>query len=127
MTDWRPGPLQSGEGKEMPGHKRARIRRIIDAYPELSFVLIGDDGEADPTIYGEFLKSDRDRIEVAMVRSVQGVAGRRARKVEKRKANPATVLTCADAEHMARIAHHLNLVDGLTIEEVQTEMGAARL
>ena len=127
LTDWRPGPLESGEGREIPGHKRARIRRILDAYPELSFVLIGDDGEADPTIYQEFLKSDRDRIELAMVRSVEGVSGRRARRVEKLRANPAKVLTCADAEHMARVAHQLRLVDGLTIEEVQTEMGAARL
>jgi phosphatidate phosphatase APP1 len=124
MTDWRPGPLSSGEGKEMPGHKQARIRRILDAYPELSFVLIGDDGEADPAIYQEFLKSDRTRIEVAMVRSVEGLASRRARKVEKLRPNASKVLTCADAEHMARIAYQLALVDGLTIEEVQTEMGA---
>jgi len=124
LTDWRPGPLQSGEGKENPGHKRARIRRILDAYPELSFVLIGDDGEADPVIYQEFLKSDRDRVELAVVRSVDGLAGRRARRVEKIRPNPSKVLTCADAEHMARVAQHLGLLDGLTIEEVQTEMGA---
>jgi phosphatidate phosphatase APP1 len=124
LTDWRPGPLESGEGKENPGHKRARIRRIIDSYPELSFVLIGDDGEADPTIYSEFLRSDPDRVQVAMVRSVEGLAGRKARKVEKLPAHPTKVLTCSDAEHMARVAAHLGLVDGLTVEEVQTEMGA---
>jgi phosphatidate phosphatase APP1 len=123
LTDWRPGPL-SIDGKENPGHKRARIRRLLDAYPELTYVLVGDDGEADPTIYQEFLKSDRDRIEVAMVRSVDGAAGRRARRVQKIPSNPGRVLTCSDAEHMARVAEHLGLVDGLTIEEVQTEMGA---
>jgi len=123
LTDWRPGPLESGEGRENPGHKRARIRRILDAYPELVFVLIGDDGEADPQIYQEFLRSDPDRLQVAMVRSVDGVANRRARKVDRLPAQPRKVLTCADAEHMARVAQRLDLVDDLTVDEVRTEMG----
>lgn len=124
LTDWRPGPLESGEGRENPGHKRSRIRRILDAYPELSFVLLGDDGEHDPAIYKEFLRSDPDRIQVAMVRSVNGVSGRRSRDVTKLSTTPRSVLTCADADHMAQIAHHLGLVDSLTMDEVRTEMGA---
>jgi phosphatidate phosphatase APP1 len=124
LTDWRPGPLESGEGRENPGHKRARIRRILDAYPELVFVLIGDDGEADQQIYQEFLRSDPDRIQVAMVRSVDGAASRRARKVDGLPAQPRKVLTCSDAEHMARLARHLDLTDDLTVDEVRTEMGA---
>jgi phosphatidate phosphatase APP1 len=123
LTDWRPGPTL-GSQPENPGHKRARIRRIIDAYPELSFVLVGDDGEADPAIYQQFLRSDPDRIRVAMVRSVRGEAGRKARTVESLPTRPTSVLTCSDAEHMARIAHRLGLVDELTVEEVQTELGS---
>jgi phosphatidate phosphatase APP1 len=124
LTDWRPGPLSSGAGTENPGHKRARIRRLIDSYPELTFLLIGDDGEADPVIYQEFLRSDRDRVRAALVRSVTGEAGRRARRVNRVPPNPNKTLTCSDAEHMARVAHRLGLVDELTVEEVQTEMGA---
>lgn len=124
LTDWRPGPLQSGEGTENPGHKRARIRRILDAYPELSFVLVGDDGEADPTIYRDVLRSDPDRVAAALVRSVRGVGGRRARRVSALSTAPRSVLTCADSEHMARVAEQLGLVDGLTVDEVRTELGA---
>lgn len=123
LTDWRPGPTV-GSQPENPGHKRARIRRLLDAYPELSFVLVGDDGEADPAIYKEFLGSDPEQVRLAMVRSVRGVADRKARKVESLPDAPRTVLTCSDAEHMARIAHRLGLVDELTVEEVQTERGA---
>jgi phosphatidate phosphatase APP1 len=123
LTDWRPGPT-FGEPPENPGHKRARIRRILDAYPELSFVLVGDDGEADPQIYREFLDSDADRVRLAMVRSVRGVPAGTAREVESLPPAPGEVLTCSDAEHMARVAHHLGLVDELTVEEVQTERGA---
>ncbi len=122
LTDWRPGPLESGEGRENPGHKRARIRRILDSYPELAFVLVGDDGERDPEIYKEFLASDPHRITVAMVRSVEGVASRSARRLDSASA-PSEVLRCSDAEHMAQVAQRLGLVDDLTIEEVHTEMG----
>jgi phosphatidate phosphatase APP1 len=123
LTDWRPGPPLASQ-PENPGHKRTRIRRILDAYPELSFVLIGDDGEADPAIYQEFLDSDPDRIRVAMVRSVRGVAGRDARDVDALPDAPSTVLVCSDADHMARVAHRYGLVDELTVEEVETERGA---
>jgi phosphatidate phosphatase APP1 len=123
LTDWRPGPLSSGEGRENPGHKRARIRRILDAYPELAFVLVGDDGERDPEIYREFLESDPDRVSLAMVRSVTGGQSGSADRDADLPTAPTSVLTCADAEHMAQVAHRLGLVDELTIEEVHTEMG----
>lgn len=123
LTDWRPGPTIGGS-QDNPGHKRARIARILQAYPDLSFVLIGDDGEADPTIYAEFLRSHPDRVRLAMVRSVRGVAGGKARDVQRLTSAPRRVLTCSDAEHMARVARRLRLVDELTVEEVQTERGA---
>jgi phosphatidate phosphatase APP1 len=123
LTDWRPGPT-FGDPPENPGHKRARIRRILDAYPELTFVLVGDDGEADPQIYREFVGSDPQRVRLAMVRSVRGVAGDSARDVPSLPQTPTDVLTCSDAEHMAPIAHRLGLVDELTVEEVQTELGS---
>lgn len=123
LTDWRPGPTLPGVPKEAPGHKRARIRRILDAYPELQFVLIGDDGEADPTIYGEFLKSDRDRIEVAMTRSVHGSSTRDARDPSRLSDRPRRVVNCANSLQMAKVSESLGLIDGLTVEEVMTEMG----
>jgi phosphatidate phosphatase APP1 len=123
LTDWRPGPTMPGTPKESPGHKRSRIRRILDSYPELQFALIGDDGEADPAIFGEFLKSDRDRIEVAMVRSVHGSSTRDARDPSRISGKPRRVVTCSNSLQMARVAEHLGLIDGLSIEEVMTEMG----
>lgn len=123
LTDWRPGPTLPGTAPESPGHKRARIRRFLDSYPELRFVLVGDDGEADPTIYGEFLKTDRDRIEVALLRSVHGSSSRQARDPRRVSGRPRRAVTCADALQMARVSERLGLIDGLSVEEVQTEMG----
>lgn len=126
MTDWRPGrvdPAARKSGKENPGHKRARIRRILDAYPELSFVLIGDSGERDAEIYQEFLESDPDRIDVAFIRDVQAPT---VRPDEEDDTAPDTskLLTVHDAEHMAELAQRLGLIDELTAEEVRTEIDA---
>jgi phosphatidate phosphatase APP1 len=123
LTDWRPSPGQPSAPKENPGHKRARIRRLIDGYPELQFLLIGDDGEGDPLIYREFLETDPDRVQLALVRSVVGKTSH-GPIIDEVPQRPGEVITCNDALHMARLAEHLGLVDGLTVEEVQIEMGA---
>ncbi len=36
---------------------------------------------------------------------------------------PKRVVTCANSLQMARVAERLGLIDGLTVEEVMTEMG----
>jgi phosphatidate phosphatase APP1 len=123
LTDWRPGvepppPVEPGSSAERPGHKRARIRRILDAYPELSFVLIGDSGERDAEIYQEFLDSDADRIRAAFIRRVEPGARATARD----DLDPRHVLHLTGAGAMARAAQRLGLVDDLTIEEVSTEI-----
>ncbi len=120
LTDWRPGPgARGGIGKA--GHKRARIRRLVDAYPDLRFLLLGDDGEADPQVYEQFLSSDPDRVVAALVRSVHGHATTLPPGLPP---EPHAVITSPDALHMAQVAERLGLIDGLTVEEVQTEMGA---
>ncbi len=126
LTDWRPGPIPTTTAKETPGHKRARIRRIFDSYPELQFVLIGDDGEADPEIYEEFLRTDKARIDAAFLRSVHGADNSQAADgswLSRASRRPPKPITCRDALTMARAAERLGLVDGFTVEEVMTEMG----
>lgn len=127
MTDWRPGRVEAvkgevtGQTKENPGHKRARIRRILDAYPELTFVLIGDSGELDPEIYQEFLDSDGDRIRAALIRNVHPQAEPLA---EGAPLDTSSLLTVRDSLEMADVCRRLGLIDELTVEEVQMEIDA---
>ncbi len=127
MTDWRPGPIEAvkgdvtGQAKENPGHKRARIRRLLDAYPELSFVLIGDSGERDPEIYQEFLESDGDRITAALIRDVNPASAALEKGAEL---DTSRLLTVRDSVEMADVCLRLGLIDELTVEEVQTEIDA---
>ncbi|MBK8495246.1 MAG: App1 family protein [Chitinophagaceae bacterium] len=37
-------------------HKFTAIKQILDTYPQLNFVLVGDSGEQDPLIYREVVK-----------------------------------------------------------------------
>jgi len=124
LTDWRPSRSPLNQAKENPGHKRARIRRLIDAYPELSFVMVGDNGERDPQIYQEFLRSDRERFKVALVRDVGASASRSVAKLPDARRASRKVISAGDAVQMARIAQNLGLIDDLTVEEVQTELTA---
>ncbi|HEX6916377.1 MAG TPA: phosphatase domain-containing protein, partial [Chitinophagaceae bacterium] len=53
------------------GHKLKEIRQIMDSYPQLPFVLVGDSGQDDPVIYQEVVKQYPDRILAIYIRDVQ--------------------------------------------------------
>lgn len=53
------------------GHKLKEIRQILEAYPHLPFVLVGDSGQEDPKIYREVVKQYPDRILAIYIRDVQ--------------------------------------------------------
>jgi phosphatidate phosphatase APP1 len=51
-------------------HKPKQIRNILNAYPHLKFILIGDSGQHDPEIYAEIIKEFPGRILVSYIRDV---------------------------------------------------------
>ena len=51
-------------------HKLAQIRTILDYYPWLKWVLIGDSGQHDPEIYLEVIRSHPGRVLAAFIRDV---------------------------------------------------------
>lgn len=51
-------------------HKLAHIRTVLDYYPNLRFVLIGDSGQHDPEIYLQVIQSDPKRVLAAFIRDV---------------------------------------------------------
>ncbi|MCW3079377.1 phosphatase domain-containing protein [Segetibacter sp.] len=53
------------------GHKFKEIKQILEAYPHLKFVLIGDSGQEDPKIYQEVVKQFPDRVLAIYIRDVQ--------------------------------------------------------
>lgn len=59
--------LISGSHKD---HKLEQIRNILSFYPKLSFLLFGDSGQEDPTIYLQIVKEFPNRILAVIIRDV---------------------------------------------------------
>ncbi len=53
-------------------HKLNKIGAILDTYPDLSFILIGDSGQKDPEIYRQVVEHYPDRILAIYIRDVTG-------------------------------------------------------
>src|SRR5688500_17263228 len=51
-------------------HKLAAIQALLDYYPTLPFVLIGDSGQHDPEIYLRAIQANPNRIPLAIIRDV---------------------------------------------------------
>jgi phosphatidate phosphatase APP1 len=65
LRDWSLRTLRAGET-----HKLAAIEALLDAYPDLLVVLIGDSGERDPEIYRRVALGHPGRVLAVYVRDV---------------------------------------------------------
>ncbi len=98
-------------------HKLSAIRTLLDTYPALDWVLIGDSGQQDPEIYRQVVRDFPGRIEAVYIRDV--TSERRDREVHAIAAEVAGLGvpmllvqgTITAAEHAA--AHGLLAADSL--------------
>ena len=75
LRDWDLGRLTERHAR----HKGAAIREILETYPALPFLLIGDSGQEDPEIYTELVREHPGRIRAVYIRNVTPYADRTAR------------------------------------------------
>ncbi len=66
MTDW--GPTNTGWFRSGQEHKRDCLRRLADELPNVRWLLVGDDGQHDPSLYQEFAEQRPDRVEAIGIR-----------------------------------------------------------
>jgi phosphatidate phosphatase APP1 len=66
LRDWGLGVNPS---RSAP-HKMEAIAHVLDTYPALPFILIGDSGQEDPEIYREVIAKYPNRIRAAYIRNV---------------------------------------------------------
>ncbi len=52
LTDW--GPTHDRWFRSGQEHKRTSLRRLGEEFPGIRWLLVGDDGQHDPELYGEF-------------------------------------------------------------------------
>jgi phosphatidate phosphatase APP1 len=60
LTDW--GPTQTGWFRSGQEHKREQLRRLFRELPQVRWLLVGDDGQHDPSLYAEAASAAPDRV-----------------------------------------------------------------
>jgi phosphatidate phosphatase APP1 len=68
LTDW--GPSNTGWFRSGVQHKDASIDTLMRAFPQVSWLLIGDDGQHDPDIYSRAVKRWPGRVAAVAIREL---------------------------------------------------------
>ena len=68
MTDW--GPTNTGWFRSGQEHKRTALRRLAKEFPNVRWVLVGDDGQHDPRLYGDFAQTHPDHVRAIGIRQL---------------------------------------------------------
>lgn len=66
LTDW--GPTQDGFFRSGKAHKRATLARLTRELPQVRWILVGDDGQHDPDLYGEFVRHAGEKVHAVAIR-----------------------------------------------------------
>ncbi|OIQ93189.1 hypothetical protein GALL_248950 [mine drainage metagenome] len=66
LTDW--GPTQTGWFRSGRDHKRAELRRLVHDFPDIDWLLIGDDGQHDPQLYHELALEHPTHVRAIAIR-----------------------------------------------------------
>lgn len=103
------------------GHKIAQITHILNTYPSLPFVLIGDSGEKDPEIYQQIVNEFPGRIRAIYIRDVS--PDERDNEVRNIAADISAkgleMVLAADTAAAAEHAGRLGLIDAGTAEKIR--------
>ena len=74
LRDW--GTVPDARPFRRRAHKLSTIRRLLDTYGQLPFILIGDSGEEDPEIYRDAVREHDGRVVAVYLRNVDRSPGR---------------------------------------------------
>lgn len=68
LTDW--GPTPTGLFRNGQEHKRVQLRNLFLTYPDIDWVLIGDDGQHDPLTYADAATEHPDHVKAIAIRNL---------------------------------------------------------
>lgn len=68
MTDW--GPTPTGLFRSGQEHKKTQLRNLLIMFPQIEWVLIGDDGQHDPLIYDELAREHPSSVKAIALREL---------------------------------------------------------
>lgn len=124
LTDW--GPTERYLRRSGAEHKRTAIRRLLEAYPKMPFVLIGDSGQRDALTYEEMARTFPGRVKLIVIRQVgdddddRNVAVRR--RATELRAEGIELHLVTDAVRAAELCQEFGLCDAETLADVAGEL-----
>ena len=68
LTDW--GPTPTGLFRSGQEHKKVQLRNLFIDFPDINWILVGDDGQHDPLIYGDAVFEHPDRVAGVAIRQL---------------------------------------------------------
>jgi phosphatidate phosphatase APP1 len=102
-------------------HKLGAIETLLDFYPSLRFILIGDSGQHDAAIYAEAVRRHPGRILAVYIRELGPGAGAGAQLEAVRQAGVEAVL-CPDLLQAAHNAASHGWIARAAVEAVRAEV-----
>ena len=97
LKDWSPTTVRGHEE-----HKLGTIRRLLETYADLPFILIGDSGEKDPEIYRQVVREHPGRVRTIYIRDVTSDESRHRRAGHRRGGSRPRDGDAARARHRRR-------------------------
>ena len=87
LTDW--GPTHDRWFRSGQDHKRSSLARLAEEFPDMTWLLFGDDGQHDEALYGEFAAAHPDNVAAVAIRQLSTgeavLAGGRTKAAEREK------------------------------------------
>ncbi|WP_425455990.1 App1 family protein [Arthrobacter echini] len=68
LTDW--GPTRDRWFRSGQQHKRSSLERLAEEYPNVKWLLVGDDGQHDEAIYSEFAQRHPENVRAIAIRQL---------------------------------------------------------
>jgi phosphatidate phosphatase APP1 len=68
MTDW--GPTEDRWFRSGRQHKHDSLRRLLGDLPDLTWTLVGDDGQHDPALYDDLVAEHPNRVRLVLIRQL---------------------------------------------------------
>jgi phosphatidate phosphatase APP1 len=66
LTDW--GPTAVSWFRSGRAHKRSSLERLANEFPQIKWLLVGDDGQHDESIYHDFVAQHPDKVAAVCIR-----------------------------------------------------------
>lgn len=71
LSDW--GPTNTGWFRSGPAHKARALRSLVRDFPNIAWLLVGDDGQRDPWLYADLARRHPANVAAIAIRQLPGV------------------------------------------------------